>query len=299
MKPSKLRLLAILTVALGVVAWTSAGEVKVTGQLLSKVQRFYGATATNIVKLPDNVAVALTIEDFENGGDLANVSTVNGAELWSWAVPVAPSITAAVAATGSSKTDCTALTTEFNTVTGGTALMGVCLLTAAPGVHQKIVNETAVSIVAYPLDAGNDTLQVDNFSALAADAGWVIGPLGSLDCTAYSTTAWTCTSTFGAHASVAAAGDTIADCTALTSVNLNSEVTVTGADGTKAICLPTGSYPGCIRIMSSAVTSALDVFGNNSDNDTIAGAAADAVFVQTARTSLKYCTADGVAWLTR
>ncbi len=207
------------------------------------------------------------------------------------------SVAAATAAAGSSKTDATALTKEFTTITG-TALQGVSLLAAQVGLHQVVYNDSAVTLVVYPLDASNDTLAVDNFSALAADAGWPVGPLGSLDCTAYTTTAWRCTSGWGAKATVAAAGDTIADGTALTSVNMNSEVTVTGADDTKAITLPTGSLPGCIRIMTSASAKTLDVFGNNSDNDTIAGGAADAVFVMAARTSIKFCTANGVDWLT-
>jgi hypothetical protein len=164
----------------------------------------------------------------------------------------------------------------------------------------KVVNETAVSIIAYPLDAGDDTLQVDHFPAMATDAGWVVPPLGTLDCTPYTTTAWACTSTTGARATVAGAGTNQATGTALTSVNLNSLVTVTGANGTVAITLPTGSNLGCIQIMTEVTSAAntLLVFGHNSDNDTINGAAADAVYTQMAGTSLKYCTADGVAWLT-
>ncbi len=143
-----------------------------------------------------------------------------------------PSLAAATAAAGTSKTDATALTKEYTTITG-TALQGVSLLTAAIGLHQFVYNDSAVSLIVYPLDAGNDTLAVDNFAALTADVGWVVGPLGSLDCTAYTTTAWFCKSTFGARASVAATGSSQATGTALTSVNLNSEVEVTAADGSK------------------------------------------------------------------
>jgi hypothetical protein len=214
--------------------------------------------------------------------------------------PITVSLSAAVSAAGSSKTDATAITKELNVVTSATALQGVTLLAAAAGTRQKVVNETAVSIIVYPLDASNDTLQVDNFSALATDAGWLVPPLGSLDCTPYTTTAIACTSTQGARATVAGAGTNQATGTALTSVNINSAVTVTGSNGTVAITLPTGSQPGCITIMSevTGASNTLLVFGHNSDDDTINGAAADAVYTQMAGTSLKYCTVNGVAWLT-
>ncbi len=209
---------------------------------------------------------------------------------------------AAVSAAGTDKTDATALTKEYNTITG-TALQGVSLLTAKIGQHQAVYNDSAVTLVVYPLDAGNDTLAVGDLAALSADVGYAVGPRGKLDCTAYTTTAWHCEYTMGAKSTVVAAGDTIADGTAFGSATMGCEVNVTGADGTKAVTLPTGGsattyIPGCISVFSSAVTSALDVFPNNSDNDTIAAGAADAVFVQTARSRVKYCSINGIDWLT-
>jgi hypothetical protein len=320
---------ASTSVETGITAFATGGQASAT-QLSSDISIVTTcATAADSVKLPaaasgrimsvtNSGAAALAV--FPGTGDtidglsanasvtipIAGTQVYRGISASAWKTEGPPSLNGqtfpalapAVSAAGSAKTDCTALTAENNIVTSATALQGVCLLTAAAGQHQRVINETAVSIMVYPLDAGNDTLQVDNFSALAADAGWVVGPLGSLDCTAYTTTAWACNSTLGARASVAAAGTNQATGTALTSVNLNSEVEVTAADGTKAITLPTGALPGCVNIFSSAVTQALNVFGHNSDNDTIAGAAADAVFVQTARTRVKYCTVDGIAWLT-
>jgi hypothetical protein len=215
-----------------------------------------------------------------------------------FAAPNKYSLTPTVTAAGTSKTDCTALTTEYSTVSTATALQGVCLLTAVAKLHQKVKNITAVSIIVYPLDAGNDTLAVDGFAALAADAGYVLPPQASLDCVADDGTAWECTATRGLAATVAAAGTNQATGTALTSVNMNAVVNVTGADGTVGITLPTGALSGCIEVFSSAITSALKVYGHNSDDDTIAGGAADAVFAQTARTKVRYCTVDGIAWLT-
>lgn len=279
--------------------WLRAGPVWVKGIIYAGTSRVAitnsaGNLSTTSLALSGNATVT------GNAG-ITGTLAVTGASTFvgtvTQTVPPILSLSAAVAATGSSKTDCTALTKEYNTMTG-TALQGVCLLTAAAGQHQFVYNDSAVSLIVYPLDAGNDTLAVDNFSALAADAGWTVGPLGSLDCTSYTTTAWFCRSSFGARATVAAAGTNQSNGTALTSVNLNSEVTVTGADATVGITLMTGAAPGCVSIFSSAITSALKVYGHNSDDDTIAGGAGDAVFVQTARTRVKYCTVNGVDWLT-
>jgi hypothetical protein len=210
-----------------------------------------------------------------------------------------------VSAAGTSKTDATALTKEFNTITG-TALQGVSLLTAAAGLHQVVYNDSAVALIVYPLDAGDDTLAVNDLAALSADVGVAIGPLSTLDCAAYTTTAWHCVYTPGSRSTVAAAGTNQATCTALGSATMGSRVAVTGANATTAVCLPTGGsastyIPMCINIQSTVNTNTayLPVFGNNSDNDTINGAAADAVYTMGAGASVTFCTIDGVAWLTR
>lgn len=100
----------------------------------------------------------------------------------------------------------------------------------------------------------------------------------------------------GTLSTVAAAGTNQATATAIAAGSV--WVTVTASDGTKGVTLPTGSTATCVRIMSQPVlvTSVLNVYGHNSDNDTINGAAADAVYAQIAGSSLTYCTADGVAW---
>ncbi len=240
---------------------------------------------------------------------LSSTLAVTGATTHTGAVTfTAPSLVGvggAVAATGSSKTDCTALTKEYNTITG-TALQGVCLLTAATGLHQVVYNDSAVTLIVYPLDAGNDTLAVNDLAALTADVGYAVGPLGTLDCTAYTTTAWHCVYTMGARGTVAATGSLISDGTALTSAAMGSFVAVTAANATKAITLPTGGsattyVPGCIQIQSTVNTNTayLPVFGNNSDDDTINGGSADAVYAMGAGASVRFCSIDGVAWLTR
>lgn len=103
---------------------------------------------------------------------------------------------------------------------------------------------------------------------------------------------------YGTLSAVAAAGTTQADATAIPAGAV--WVTVSASDGTKGVTLPTGSAVTCVRVMSqvTAAANTLKVYGHNSDNDTINGAAADAAYVQMAGTALTYCTPDGIAWKT-
>lgn len=97
----------------------------------------------------------------------------------------------------------------------------------------------------------------------------------------------------------AAAGSTQADATALSATS--DCHSVTGADGTKGVTLPqtaTGGSFYCHSIMSQVVGSNLKVYGHNSDNDTINGGAADAVYVQLGGTTIDYCTTNGTDWTT-
>ncbi len=238
-----------------------------------------GATTVTTLSASSNVAVT------------GNV-TVSGNVIRS----VTPTITAA----GSSKTDCTQVATDLGIVSTATALQGVCLPAAATGARQRIVNVTSVSIVVYPLDSSDDIIRMNGFAALATDAGWVLGPRGAIDCEAGSTSTWYCRADLGLTGAVAATGTNQATATALASVNMGSHVRVTGADGTKAITLPTGSDAECIRIHSvvNTNTAYLPVFGHVSDDDTINGAAADAVFTMGAGADVMFCTTDGIAWTT-
>lgn len=279
-------------------AQTNSGALNVVGAL--------GVTGAATLRSTLSVAGATTLTDtLAVGGNttLAGTTTASGAVTFT--NPSMVGVGAAVAATGTTKTDATALTKEYNTITG-TALQGVSLLTAAVGLHQVVYNNSAVSLIVYPLDAGNDTLAVNDLAALSADVGIAIGPLSTLDCTAFTTTAWHCIYTPGSRSTVAAAGTNQATCTQLASATMGSNVAVTAADATKAVCLPTGGsastyIPACLTIQSTVNTNTayLPVFGSASDDDTINGAAADAVYTMGAGARVTFCTIDGVAWLTR
>lgn len=100
----------------------------------------------------------------------------------------------------------------------------------------------------------------------------------------------------GTLSTVAATGSTQADSVAL---GATAEfVTVTAADGTKGAQLPAGSGARRIRVMNQVIASVLKVYGNNSDNDTVNGGAADAAYSQAGGTSLIYATSDGTNWFT-
>ncbi len=149
-------------------------------------------------------------------------------------------------------------------------------------------------------------MAVDDLAALTADVGFAMGPMSMIDCVAYSTTAWHCDYKPGSRSTVAAAGTNQATGTALASATIGSFVAVTAADATTAVTLPTGGsattyIPACVTIQSTVNTNTayLPVFGSNSDNDTINGGAADAVFTMGAGATVRFCTIDGVAWLTR
>lgn len=296
----KASLFAILAAALLFAGYTFNGSVIVPAgsYFTAQLQRFSGATGVNFLKLPDNTAVALTIEDYENGADIATVKTTDSAEQWNWAVPVTPSLAATVTAAGSSKTDCTALTKEFNVVSTATTLQGVCLLAASAGMHQVVRNGTAVAIIVYPLDAGDDQLRINQLAALTADAGFAIGPGGALDCTAADGTTWYCHHSLGITATVAAAGTGQTTYTAFAQVQHGSNVSVTGADGTKGVTLPSGANPTCLRIHNIVSNQVLVVDGNNSDDDTIDGGSADGTQNIGASASVLYCTTNGTAWVT-
>ncbi len=119
-------------------AWKSRAPYSVNG-----ASEYTGATGTNKITFPDNLASGL--EFFEGANSYLKLSSTNSAELAVFGVPVVNSVGAAVSAAGSSKTDATALTKEYNTITG-TALQGVSLLTASAGLHQMVYNADRLSI---------------------------------------------------------------------------------------------------------------------------------------------------------
>lgn len=107
---------------------------------------------------------------------------------------------------------------------------------------------------------------------------------------------WQSVSNTGTLSTVAAAGTNQATATSL---GVAADwVTVTAADGTRGATLPTGSVARCVRVMNRVNASVLNMYGDNGENDTINGGAADAVFAQAGGTSLVYCTSNGTDWLT-
>lgn len=136
-----------------------------------------------------------------------------------------------------------------------------------------------------------------NADPTAAAVGDVYVYTGGIPRAAIATTpVFVSISNLGTKSTVAAAGNNQATATAMAATA--DWVTVTGVDGTKGITLPSGSVQACVRVMSQDVTNVLFVYGHNSDNDTINGAAADASYTHAIGTSLVYCTADGTAWFT-
>ncbi len=110
-----------------------------------------------------------------------------------------------------------------------------------------------------------------------------------------TTPIWAAVANVGKTATLAAAGSVQSDATAITAGS--DFYQATAANGTTGITLTQGGAGTCFRVMNMSA-SALKVYGHNSDNDTINGGSADAVYSQVAGSSLTYCTADGTAWLT-
>ena len=305
----RLAMYSLIAAAIFAIGWTSAGDVKITGTLKTKIQEFYGTTGTNFVRVPDNAATALTIEDTTNGGDLITITTTNGAETITSSATLKTNGWRAgsveiVSAAGSSKTDCTQLTKELSVVNSATALQGVCLDglgdVLQDGTRQKVANITTVSVVAYPRDSSNDSFRIVGAQggAMSADEGWVIGPKGSLDCEGISSSAWLCSYELGAStASITAAGTNQATFTAMTSANLGANVAISGCDGTKGVTLPSGSNMGCIGIVNLSGTATCGVAGHNSDNDAIGELANDATYTLAAGATAVMCSlTSGTAW---
>lgn len=96
----------------------------------------------------------------------------------------------------------------------------------------------------------------------------------------------------GTLSTVAAAGSVQGDAGTIAAGSV--WVTVTAADGTKGVTLPSGSSSTCVRVMSQVVGSVLKVYGLA--NDTVNGGSANAAYSQLGGTALDYCTSDGVAW---
>lgn len=257
---------------------------------------FTGATGANLITIPDNLASGLDIKEGSNS--YIKLVTTNSSE----------SIALSKAVTAASTVDVTGAVTMASTL-GVTGAVGV---TGALGVTGNITGVAAVSagttvtsgtgvvittggVTLNGTSGNNDINLVDN---VASAIDFTEGANSYINIvTTNSAEKVTFGKPFrGTLSTVAAAGTNQATATAIAAGSV--WVTVTAANGTTAVTLPTGSTSTCVRIMSQVVGSNLNVFGHNSDNDTINGGSADAVYAQLGGTALDYCTADGVAWFT-
>lgn len=181
----KLPLVGLLLMALGLVAWTSAGDVKIVGSLLAKVERFYGATGTNFVKVPDNVASALVVEDYENGGDLLTLTTTDSSEQLTIAsrylgiTSVSGALTAsAFSAQGTVAASGLVSTTVTQATTVGTGGDSFTLPPAAPGLVQMVCNgaaANAMDVFPYTSDSINKESANTAISLAAGECMFCIG----------------------------------------------------------------------------------------------------------------------------
>ncbi len=178
---------------------------------------------------------------------------------------------------------------------GGTVLYpGVVAENTTGGRAARLIGDTtSPARAALLLD-----VQDANPSA-ACVAGDLFMFTGSIPRTCAATTPiWNAVANMGTKGTVTATGTTQATATAITAGF--DFYQALACDGTKGITLTQGGAGTCFTIMavSSTSTNICKVYGHNSDNDTINGGAADAVYNHIAGASLLYCTADGTAWLT-
>lgn len=185
----KFSLYSLIALTLALVAWTSAGDVKITGILQSKVQQFYGATGTNFLKVPDNLASALVVEDTLNGGDLLTLTTTDSGEKlavnarYSALTSLNAGVTAAV---GSAQGDGPITVTATQVTTAASAGDAVTLPTAVAGMLQIVCNHAAANAAdAFPATGA----QINGASANAAIS---LAAGECMFCIAFSATRWGC-----------------------------------------------------------------------------------------------------------
>lgn len=98
---------------------------------------------------------------------------------------------------------------------------------------------------------------------------------------------------YGPSTTIAAAGSAIGNATAITARN----TTVTGADDTKGVVLPSTSSPGDAYLVYSAqATNGLKVYPHSGGD--INDGSANAAVVQEGKTAAIYINLDGTTWVT-
>lgn len=189
----KLSILAILLMSAIAIAWTSAGDVKITGALQSKIQKFYGATGENFVRVPDNLASALVVEDTLNGGDLLTITTTDSSEqvtiasrhlgLTSLNAGATASTHSAQGTVGASGLIST-LGTQAATV--GSAGDSFTLPSAVAGLVQVVCNGAAANAMdVFPFTS-------DQINSASADAAISLAAGECMICIAFSAVRWGC-----------------------------------------------------------------------------------------------------------
>jgi hypothetical protein len=186
----KFSLIAVIAVCVGLVAWTSAGDITVTGVLKSLgVMRYSGATGVNFLKVPDNLATALTVEDYENVGDLLTLTTTNSAEKLTVSTrylglaAVSGSVTADV---GSAAGSGAMTNTAVQVSTAASAGDAVTLPAAATGLVSMVCNGAAANAIdVFP--AASDSINKETANvAIALAAG------ECMLCVAFDAIRWGC-----------------------------------------------------------------------------------------------------------
>ncbi len=188
-------LFAVLAFALVASAFTAAGDwqLPAAGILKLRLQQFAGATGINFVRVPDNVATALTVEDFENGGDLMTLTTTNSSEsinvaarhlkLQSLSAGVTASTTSAqgiVAASGLVNV----LATQADTV--AVAGDSFTLPSAVAGLVQMVCNGAASNAMdVFPFTS-------DSINKETADTAISLAAGECMFCMAFTTVKWGC-----------------------------------------------------------------------------------------------------------
>lgn len=187
-----IRLIALLGVALVVMGFTAAADYTfpVANKLKLAIQQFYGSTGANFLRVPDNLASALIVEDTENGGDLLLLSTTNSSEKFTVAsrylglTSLAAGVTAA---TGSAQLDGPMTTTAVQVSTAASAGDAVTLPTAVAGLVAIVCNRAAanaIDVFPFTSDAINKETANTAISLAAGECMW---------CLAFDAVQWGCT----------------------------------------------------------------------------------------------------------
>ncbi len=163
------RLSVFAALVLALAAWTSAGDVKITGTLQSKIHQFYGSTGTNFLRVPDNAASALVVEDDESGGNALTLVTTNSAERWVFERPI-EGTRSTVAAAGSNQGTATAISagSVWVTVTASDGAKGVTLPTGGTATCVQVMSQTtgaSNTLLVYGHNSDNDTINGGSIDA--------------------------------------------------------------------------------------------------------------------------------------